>query len=77
MTIELLTKRVFCRCARAALVCVIGLTNAADAGTLTVPGNFPTIRAAVNAAVNGDEIVIADGVYNGVNNSNKIGRAHV
>lgn len=33
------------------------------AATLLVPSQYPTIQAAVNAAVSGDEIVVAPGVY--------------
>ncbi len=39
------------------------LSLAADAGTIHVPGDYPTIQAAINAAVNGDEVVVAPGTY--------------
>ncbi|MCE2881045.1 MAG: hypothetical protein LW636_01605, partial [Planctomycetaceae bacterium] len=39
-----------------------GLSQAL-AATLQVPSQFPTIQSAVNAAVSGDEIVVAPGVY--------------
>src|SRR5215468_7514237 len=32
-------------------------------GTINVPANQPTIQAAINAAVNGDEILVAPGTY--------------
>jgi hypothetical protein len=35
---------------------------------LRVPGEFPTIQAAIDASVDGDEVVIADGVYTGDGN---------
>jgi len=35
---------------------------------LHVPSEYPTIQAAIDAAVPGDEIVIADGVYTGAGN---------
>lgn len=35
----------------------------ASAADLTVPGDFPTIQAAVNAAASGDRILIAPGTY--------------
>ena len=48
----------------ALLVC--GVTTAA---TINVPADYTTIQAAVNAASDGDEIVVAPGVYNGSSNS--------
>ncbi len=33
-------------------------------GTLHVPGNYPTIQACIDAAVDGDECVVAPGTYN-------------
>lgn len=47
-------------------VIIVGLliaVTAAGAATRTVPGQYPTIQAAVNAASPGDTIVIAAGVY--------------
>jgi hypothetical protein len=38
--------------------------GASDAATLNVPGAFPTIQAAINAAADGDEVVVANGTYN-------------
>lgn len=43
-----------------ALAC---LTGPLAAATIAVPGDYPTIQAAVDAAVDGDTILIADGVY--------------
>ncbi len=41
-----------------------GLSSPATArGTLTVPGDAPTIQIAINLAVNGDEVVVAEGEY--------------
>ena len=37
----------------------------AQAATLTVPAQYPTIQAAINAAQNGDTVLIADGTYTG------------
>jgi hypothetical protein len=39
------------------------LASGAIAASLTVPGDYLTIQAAVNAASSGDEIVIGDGTY--------------
>ncbi len=50
----------------AAVVCLLGvlfLGGAARGGVLHVPGQYPTIQQAVNAASSGDEILIAAGVY--------------
>ncbi len=38
------------------------------ADTLSVPADFPTIQAAVNAAVTGDTVVVADGTWAGPGN---------
>ncbi len=40
------------------------------ADILNVPAQYPTIRAAINAASNGDEVVVADGIYTGPDNRN-------
>ncbi len=45
------------------LVAVLVLVPCARAGKLAVPADFPTIQAAVDAALPGDEIVVAKGVY--------------
>ncbi len=41
---------------------------AARADEIHVPADFPTIQAAINTAVDGDQVVIADGVYSGAGN---------
>ncbi len=38
------------------------------ADTIYVPGDQPTIQAAIDVAVNGDEVVIANGTYTGTGN---------
>jgi hypothetical protein len=51
-----------------ATVWAVGLTNAQQHGrpqTLQVPSDqFPTIQSAINAAANGDKILVAPGIYN-------------
>jgi predicted outer membrane repeat protein len=42
------------------------LAGAAHAAVLTVPGDFPTIHAAIAAAEQGDEIVVGPGTYSRV-----------
>jgi hypothetical protein len=55
--------------ARSCRIVVAGVSlavaaGAGDAAVLNVPANFPTIQAAINAAVDGDEVVVANGTYN-------------
>ncbi len=51
-------------------VAVAGLGGQAVADILNVPADFPTIQAAINAAISGDQVVVADGVYTGAGNKN-------
>ncbi len=44
------------------------LTGAAVADIIKVPGDYPTIQAGIDAAQDGDEVVVADGVYTGPGN---------
>ena len=44
------------------------LSRPASAATLSVPSQYATIQAAVNAAQNGDTVLIADGTYTGPGN---------
>ena len=50
----------------------MGPTNPASADVIRVPGDFPTIQAGINAAQDGDEVVVADGVYTGPGNRNVV-----
>ena len=45
-----------------------GGTSPAAADIINVPGDFPTIQAGMDAAMNGDEVVVADGIYTGDGN---------
>jgi hypothetical protein len=47
---------------------VLACSSAALADVIHVPADQPTIQAAVDVAVDGDEIIIADGVYLGPGN---------
>jgi len=42
----------------------------AVAAIINVPGDYTTIQAGINAAVDGDTVLIADGVYTGTGNKN-------
>ena len=44
------------------------LSRPASAATLGVPSQYATVQAAVNAAQNGDTVLIADGTYTGPGN---------
>ena len=48
---------------RHALPVLLLLAAAARAGVIEVPGDFASLQAAVNAALTGDEIVVASGSY--------------
>ena len=45
------------------IAAAVVLASNAAAGIINVPVNHPTIQAAIDAAVDGDEIVVAPGTY--------------
>ncbi len=54
-----------------AQICLIGIISYNSHATIIhVPGDYPTIQAAVDAAMYGDEVVLADGVFTGDGNYN-------
>lgn len=53
---------------KAGAALLLAVTAAAGADVLRVPSQYPTIKAAITAAVSGDTVLIADGVYRGTGN---------
>ncbi len=54
----------------ASLIGAVLLACAAYGMTLHVPSQYPTIQSGINAAVNGDTVLVSDGIYTGAGNKN-------
>ncbi|MCP4412163.1 MAG: hypothetical protein GY808_06300, partial [Gammaproteobacteria bacterium] len=54
-------------------VLAILIFTSSFAGIINVPADQSTIQAGINAAINGDTILVADGTY--IENINYIGKA--
>ena len=59
-----------CRSLFALASLIAATTTPAFAGQRHVPSQYRTIQAAIDASVDGDEVVLADGVYTGAGNKN-------
>ncbi|MBN1434733.1 hypothetical protein JW921_08240, partial [Candidatus Fermentibacterales bacterium] len=50
---------------RASLVLCLLLPATSVGGTLHVPGDYPSIQSAINAAVDGDTVLVGPGLWAG------------
>ncbi len=57
---------------RLVFACILALVVAAfaQAATIRVPWNYPTIQQAIDAAQTGDTVLVSDGIYTGEGNKN-------
>jgi len=49
---------------------ILALCGSTFAMELPVPGRYPAIQAAIDAALDGDVVIVADGIYTGAGNKN-------
>ncbi len=60
------------RCVTMCLSAILGLCATANAAIINVPADHPTLQGAINAAVDGDEIIVQPGTYS--ENVNTLGK---
>ena len=52
------------------IILILVYTGITSAAIIHVPGDYPDIKSGMNAAQNGDTVLVADGTYTGRNNKN-------